>query len=110
MVVSRIFVMVPPRGISLTDERRFALDIIQAILAGQGGRLFLELRDKASLAYTVSPIHMNGVEGGYFGAYIGCSPEKGAKAVQMLKDLRLLPQDLQIQLLPAACADLIFSL
>jgi zinc protease len=28
---------------------------------------------------------MDGIEGGYFGAYIGCSPEKGAKAIRMMR-------------------------
>jgi zinc protease len=72
------------RGLTLNDPRKFALELVQAVLSGQGGRLFLELRDKASLAYTVSPIAMNGLDAGYFGAYIGCSPEKGQTAIKML--------------------------
>lgn len=72
-------------GLAITDPQRYTLQVIQAILAGQGGRLFLELRDKASLAYSVSPLRMEGIEGGYFGAYIGCSPEKAKKALDMLR-------------------------
>ncbi len=74
------------RGLTLKSEERYALHIIQSILAGQGGRLFFELRDKNSLAYSVSPLRMEGVDTGYFGAYIGCSPEKTAKAISMLKE------------------------
>jgi zinc protease len=74
------------RGLSLKDDNRYTLQIIQSILAGQGGRLFLELRDKNSLAYSVSPMRMEGVETGYFGAYIGCSPEKVQKAIDMMKE------------------------
>jgi zinc protease len=74
------------KGLKLDDPRRYTLQVIQSILAGQGGRLFLELRDKASLAYSVSPMRMEGVDTGYFGAYIGCSPEKGTKAIQMLNE------------------------
>lgn len=73
-------------GLNLKDNDRFTLQVIQAILAGQGGRLFIELRDKASLAYSVSPMRMEGLEGGYFGAYIGCSPEKSATALRMMKE------------------------
>lgn len=73
------------RGLRIFDKERFALEVMQAILSGQGGRLFVELRDKASLAYTVAPIRMDGLDTGYFGAYIGCSPEKGDRAVQMMK-------------------------
>ncbi len=72
-------------GLRLSDPARYTLQVMQAILAGQGGRLFLELRDKASLAYSVSPMRMEGLEGGYFGAYIGCSPEKSATALKMMK-------------------------
>lgn len=74
------------KGLTLSDPRRYTLQVIQSILAGQGGRLFLELRDKASLAYSVSPMRMEGIDTGYFGAYIGCSPAKGEKAITMLKE------------------------
>ncbi|GIL17146.1 MAG: hypothetical protein BroJett040_08970 [Oligoflexia bacterium] len=74
------------RGVRITDDERYALHLIQSILAGQGGRLFIELRDKNSLAYSVSPLRMEGVDTGYFGAYIGCSPEKVNKALAMMKE------------------------
>lgn len=80
---SHIALAVP--GITLLDASRYALDVMQAILSGQGGRLFVELRDKMSLAYSVSPIRLDGIDGGYFGAYIGCSPEKATKAVSMMR-------------------------
>ncbi len=72
-------------GLTLTDSDRYILQVVQSILAGQGGRLFIELRDKNSLAYSVSPMRMEGIEGGYFGAYIGCAPEKVKQALSMLK-------------------------
>jgi len=74
------------RGLTITDEERFTLEVLQSILSGQGGRLFIELRDKNSLAYSVAPMRMEGLETGYFGAYIGCSPEKAKKAISMLKE------------------------
>ncbi len=73
-------------GITLDDPRRYALQIAQAVLAGQGGRLFVELRDKKSLAYSVGPMSMEGVDAGYFGASIGCAPEKGETAIRMLRE------------------------
>jgi zinc protease len=73
------------QGLSLSAPERYALQLMNGILSGQGGRLFLELRDKNSLAYTVSPIHFEGLETGYTGAYIACSPEKVEKALEMLK-------------------------
>ena len=77
-------IIIGAKGLTLDDPRRYTLQIVQSILAGQGGRLFLELRDKASLAYSVAPMRMEGVDTGYFGAYIGCSPNKGQKALEML--------------------------
>ncbi len=95
-------IVVGYRGLTLTDPERYTLEIIQSILSGQGGRLFIELRDKNSLAYSVSPIHMEGIECGYFGGYIGCSPEKTEKAIQMLKaefrklvDQKVAPEELE---------------
>jgi zinc protease len=73
-------------GLDLKSPDRYVLQVMQAILAGQGGRLFVELRDKASLAYSVSPMRMEGLEGGYFGAYIGCSPEKAQTAIRMMHE------------------------
>lgn len=74
------------RGLTIGSKDRYTLEVIQSILSGQGGRLFLELRDKNSLAYSVSPMRMEGLEAGYFGAYIGCSPEKVKKSISMLKE------------------------
>lgn len=68
-------------GATFQDHERYALKLLSSCLAGQGGRLFLELRDKQSLAYTVSPICNDGLDGGMFGFYIGCSPEKLEKAL-----------------------------
>ncbi|MBT4760153.1 MAG: insulinase family protein [Bdellovibrionaceae bacterium] len=73
-------------GLTFKDDKRYTLSLIQAILSGQGGRLFLELRDKESLAYSVAPLRMEGIDAGYFATYIGCSPEKGKKAIKMLKE------------------------
>ncbi|MEK6555884.1 MAG: insulinase family protein, partial [Bdellovibrionota bacterium] len=72
-------------SITLHDPRRYALEVMASILSGQGGRLFIELRDKMSLAYTVAPLRLDGLDTGYFGAYIGCSPEKSEKAIAMMR-------------------------
>ncbi len=58
------------------DEDRYALKLLSSCLSGQGGRLFMELRDKQSLAYTVAPMSTDTPERSMFGFYIGCGPEK----------------------------------
>jgi len=72
-------------GASFQDSERYALKLLSSCLSGQGGRLFLELRDKQSLAYTVSPLCSDGLDGGMFGFYIGCSPEKLEKALRGIR-------------------------
>jgi zinc protease len=64
------------RGVSIADEDRFALEVISQILAGQSGRLFLELRDKQGLAYSVTATSVEGLAPGYFAVYIATAPEK----------------------------------
>lgn len=82
------------RGLTFSDERKECLEVISSILGGQGGRLFIELRDKESLAYSVSPIDHSGFYGGYFGAYIACDPSKKEKAISMMKEeLRKLSEE-----------------
>lgn len=73
------------RGLTLSDPDRYTLHVIEAILAGQGGRLFFELRDKSALAYSVSPMRMESLETGYFGGYIACSHEKVEKSIEMFQ-------------------------
>jgi zinc protease len=63
-------------GVSMGDERKYALDVLSSVLGGQSGRLFLELRDKQSLAYSVSAITLEGLDPGYFVVYMGTSPDK----------------------------------
>jgi len=64
------------RGVSVHDDERFDLDVLSQLLAGQGGRLFLDLRDRQSLAYSVSAVNVEGVAPGYFAVYIATAPEK----------------------------------
>jgi zinc protease len=64
------------RGVTVADPDRHALEVIVQLLAGQGGRLFLELRDRRSLAYTVSAMNVEGVAPGWLAVYIATAPEK----------------------------------
>jgi zinc protease len=60
----------------LNDPLRHPLELLSTVLSGQGGRLFVELRDKRSMAYSVSSFAVEGVDPGYFAVYMGTSPEK----------------------------------
>lgn len=72
-------------GASLHSPDRYALEILNTILSGQGGRLFRELRDRQSLAYTVATSSTEGIGTGLFAAYIGTSPDKLVQALQSME-------------------------
>ncbi|AFM27305.1 putative Zn-dependent peptidase [Desulfomonile tiedjei DSM 6799] len=72
------------RGVSVSDEDRYPLEVLNNILAGQGGRLFLQLRDKESLAYVVTSFVRPAVEPGLFGLYIATEPSKADTALKGL--------------------------
>jgi zinc protease len=64
------------QGLTLFDPDRHALEVLSTVLSGMGGRLFTELRDKRSMAYTVTSMAVEGLDPGYFAVYIGTSPDK----------------------------------
>src|SRR5690554_1622425 len=77
----------------LGDEEQDALSVLNAVLSGQGGRLFYELRDRQSLAYSVGARMIVGLDVSAFVVVIGTSPEKLEQAyagiineVQKLRD------------------------
>ena len=73
------------QGPTLKDPDHYPFEVLNTILSGQGGRLFLELRDKKSLAYTVTSFYTPGLEPGFFGVYIGTAPEKEEEAISGIK-------------------------
>jgi zinc protease len=63
------------------DPNRYTLQVLDTILGGMGGRLFVELRDKRGLAYAVTSFDAYPVDPGYLAFYIGCTPEKEDEAL-----------------------------
>jgi zinc protease len=79
--VVRLAGIAPPLG--HPDER--ALDIAVAILDGQGGRLFLTLREEQALAYDVWARMGLGVDGSTLSLGMGCPPGRVEEASQALR-------------------------
>jgi zinc protease len=69
------------RGGRIADSDRAVLKTLEAILSRQGGRLFLELRDRQGLAYSVSAFASEGVDPGVFGIYFACAPDVVERAI-----------------------------
>jgi zinc protease len=62
-------------GVTLDDPDRYPLEILAQLLSGQGGRLFVEIREKRGLAYSVGAFSLEGLDPGYFAVHAATSPE-----------------------------------
>jgi zinc protease len=71
---------------SANDPRRFALQVLDSLLGGQGGRLFHDLRDQRSLAYAVQPFYSASWHAGVFGMYMAVGPGKQDEALKGLAE------------------------
>jgi zinc protease len=73
-------------GTTLASRERHALEVLTAVLAGQGGRLFVDLRDKRSLAYSVTGFSLEGIEPGFVAIYLGVDPQRTPEALAAALD------------------------
>jgi len=78
-------IIVGMRGTSLHHPDRYALRVLESVLASQGGRLFVELREKQSLAYTVTARSLEGLDPFIFFVYLATSPEKTEVALDGIR-------------------------
>jgi zinc protease len=78
-------------GVTVFDEDRYALELIQESCSDLGSRLFTRVRENLGLAYFVGAQHFVGLAPGYFAFYVGTMPEKLALVeAEMLKEAELL--------------------
>lgn len=82
-------------GVSRVDPDRWALDLLGAILGdGMSSRLFLELRERRSLAYDVSTFGATYADCGSFGVHAGFDPDQADAVVRaILEQLERVVQD-----------------
>ena len=74
-------------GLSRTDERRFALGVLNAALGGgMSSRLFQEVREKRGLAYSVYSFSSQHADTGLWGVYVGCLPAKADEVLAICQD------------------------
>ena len=69
----------------LSSDQVYAVDLLYAALSGQGGRLFYELRDRQSLAYSVFAYRGFGLDAASFSVRIATSPDKISRAVEGIR-------------------------
>jgi predicted Zn-dependent peptidase len=71
-------------GLARTDDRRFALAVLNAALGGgMSSRLFQEVREKRGLAYSVYSFASQHADTGIWGLYAGCLPSKADEVLSI---------------------------
>ncbi|MEU6999148.1 pitrilysin family protein [Nonomuraea sp. NPDC046570] len=74
-------------GMTRTDDRRFALGVLNAALGGgMSSRLFQEIREKRGLAYSAYSYTSAYADTGQFGIYVGCLPTKIDDVLKICRD------------------------
>ncbi len=81
-------------GLSLFDPRRYALDLLNVILGeGMSSRLFIEIRDKRGLAYSIGSYVDHLLDSGAMTIYAGVEPKNLPVTVRaILEQLALLKE------------------
>ncbi len=72
------------QAVSMSEQDRYPLEVLNNLLSGQGGSLFSELRDKQSLAYSVTSFMKPSLDKGEFGFYLACEESKVNRAISGL--------------------------
>jgi predicted Zn-dependent peptidase len=82
-------------GIPRSDDRRFALRVLDTILGGSSSsRLFQEVREKRGLAYAVYSYASHYADSGQIAVYVGTRPDNVAEAMDVIgTELRRLYED-----------------
>ncbi|WP_344318701.1 pitrilysin family protein, partial [Streptomyces yatensis] len=74
-------------GIPRTDDRRWALGVLNTALGGgMSSRLFQEVREKRGLAYSVYSYTSSFADCGLFGVYAGCRPNQVHDVLKICRD------------------------
>jgi predicted Zn-dependent peptidase len=72
-------------GIDRSDERRYALSILDAVFGGStSSRLFREVREKRGLAYSVGSYTQQYVDSGLIGLYVGTREDNVQEACEII--------------------------
>lgn len=91
----QVHLVLSGRGIARTDKRRYAAAILDAIFGnGPSSRLFLEIRERRGLAYSVYSFLSNYADAGSAGLYVGVRPDRLEELLDILhKELTSLTKD-----------------
>jgi zinc protease len=79
-------ILVGARGGRHKGKDKYSLEVLDAVLSGLGGRLFAELRDQQSLAYSVTSINRTALDPGLFAIYMATKPDKRQVAIDGVRE------------------------
>jgi predicted Zn-dependent peptidase len=80
------YIMLGVEGTSSSDERRYPLSVLDAILGGgMASRLFQEIREKRGLVYSVYSMHNAYRPGGTFAVSAATRPQNAAEVVALVR-------------------------
>jgi len=81
------YVLLGTPGLSMRDERRYALSVLDALLGGgMSSRLFQSVREERALAYEIATFQLGYRASGLFGVSAGCAPERVQECVDVVSD------------------------
>jgi predicted Zn-dependent peptidase len=91
----QVNVVLGVQGLTRSDDRRFALGVLNAALGGgTSSRLFQEVREKRGLAYSVFSFASQHVDAGLVGVSVGCLPNKLEQVLDVVRaELAKIAQD-----------------
>lgn len=72
------------RAVRLSDPRRFAFEVLHAIMNGSAGRLYQHIRGVHGMSYVINSGLRLGTDPGHFVFYAGVKPEEGPRALELL--------------------------
>jgi zinc protease len=77
-------IVIGTAAFNINQKEDLFLKMVTTHLSGQSSDLFVEVRDKQGLCYSVSPIHVSALEAGCWGIYIGSGHDKTEAAIQAI--------------------------
>jgi len=81
-------------GLDVKDDDRYALGLIHAWCSDMAGPVFTKIREELGLAYYASSTTFFGMGTGFFGFYLGTSPEQlNLAKEELLKLIRTIAEN-----------------
>ena len=71
-------------GVDVKDPDRYALDVINSILSREGGRLYMDIREKLGLSYTLGSFSVFGLDPGYNAFYVATTSKNISDAKNII--------------------------